>query len=56
MAFNNEEILTLAKAGFTAQQIAAIKGVNTIATDTNGNIEVTYKESIKNYLHKLDNA
>ena len=24
MAFNNEEILTLAKAGFTAQQIAAL--------------------------------
>lgn len=40
----------------TAQQIAAIKGVNTIVTDTNGNIEVTYKESIKNYLDKLDNA
>ena len=27
MAFNNEEILTLAKAGFTAQQIAALSVV-----------------------------
>lgn len=27
MAFNNEEILTLAKAGFTAQQIAALNMV-----------------------------
>ena len=34
----------------TAQQIAAIKGVNSIATNTNGNIEVTYKESVKHYL------
>ena len=29
MAFNNEEILTLAKAGFTAQQIAALSQVGT---------------------------
>ena len=29
MAFNNEEILTLAKAGFTAQQIAALNMVGT---------------------------
>ena len=27
MAFNNEDILTLAKAGFTAQQIAALNTV-----------------------------
>lgn len=27
MAFNNEDILTLAKAGFTAQQIAALSAV-----------------------------
>lgn len=39
----------------TAQQIAAIKGVNTITSDTNGDIEVTYKESIKHYLDKQDN-
>lgn len=39
----------------TPQQIAAIKGDNTISTDTNGNIEVTFKESIKNYLDKQDN-
>ena len=30
MAFNNEDILTLAKAGFTAQQIAAL---NTVQQD-----------------------
>ena len=29
MAFNNEDILTLAKAGFTAQQIAALNMVGT---------------------------
>lgn len=39
----------------TAQQIAAIKGINTISSDTNGDIEVTYKESIKHYLDKQDN-
>ena len=39
----------------TAQQIAAINGVNVITSDTNGNIEVTYKESIKHYLDKQDN-
>ena len=31
MAFNNEDILTLAKAGFTAQQIAALNIVGTAA-------------------------
>ena len=31
MAFNNEEILTLAKAGFTAQQIAALNMVGSAA-------------------------
>ena len=31
MAFNNEEILTLAKAGFTAQQIAALAQIGTPA-------------------------
>ena len=31
MAFNNEEILTLAKAGFTAQQIAALSQVGSAA-------------------------
>lgn len=46
------ELLTPITVSLTAQQIAAIKGVNTITTDTNGNIEVTYKESIKNYLDK----
>ena len=31
MAFNNKEILTLAKAGFTAQQIAALNMVGSAA-------------------------
>lgn len=31
MSFNNEDILTLAKAGFTAQQIAALNMVGTAA-------------------------
>lgn len=39
----------------TPQQLTAIAGVNTITSDTNGNIEVTYTESIKKYLDKLDN-
>ena len=34
MAFNNEEILTLAKAGFTAQQIAALNMVGTAPEPT----------------------
>jgi hypothetical protein len=39
----------------TPEQIATIKGDNTITTDTNGDITVTYKESIKHYLDKQDN-
>lgn len=39
----------------TPQQIAAIKGDNTISTDTNGKVTVTYTESIKHYLDKQDN-
>lgn len=46
---------TPAEVQLTASQIAAVKGVNTITSDTNGNIEVTYKESIKHYLDKQDN-
>lgn len=34
MAFNNEEILTLAKAGFTAQQIAALATLGSPAQAT----------------------
>ena len=34
MAFNNEEILTLAKAGFTAQQIAALANLGSPAQAT----------------------
>ena len=34
MAFNNEDILTLAKAGFTAQQIAALNIVGTAPEPT----------------------
>ena len=35
MAFNNEDILTLAKAGFTAQQIAALSVVGSAAPTVN---------------------
>lgn len=49
------ELGTPVTSTLTAQQIAAIKGVNTITSDTNGDIEVTYKESIKHYLDKQDN-
>ena len=38
----------------TPEQITTIKGLNTISTDTNGEITVTYKESIKYYLDKND--
>lgn len=34
MAFNNEDILTLAKAGFTAQQIAALSVVQPAQVQT----------------------
>lgn len=34
MAFNNEDILVLAKAGFTAEQIAALNSVGTAPAPT----------------------
>ena len=46
------ELATPIEVQLTTQQIAAIKGVNIITSDTNGEIEVTYKESIKHYLDK----
>lgn len=49
------ELATPIEVQLTAQQIAAIVGINTITSDTNGDIEVTYKESIKYYLDKQDN-
>ena len=49
------KLLAPIEVQLTASQIAAIKGVNTITSDTNGDIEVTYKESIKHYLDKQDN-
>lgn len=49
------KLATPVEVQLTAQQIAAVKGVNTISSDTNGDIEVTYKESIKHYLDKQDN-
>lgn len=59
LSSNNLEIeyklATLITVQLTAQQIAAIAGVNVITSDTNGEIEVTYKESIKHYLDKQDN-
>ena len=36
----------------TPETINVIKGINSITTNTNGNIEVTYKESVKHYLDK----
>lgn len=42
------------EVSLTPEQIATIKGLNTISTDTNGEITVTYKESIKHYLDKND--
>lgn len=38
----------------TPSQVATIKGINTIITDTNGNIKATYKESVKHYLDKQE--
>lgn len=40
----------------TPEQISTITGDNVISTDTNGNVTVTYTESIKHYLDKQDNA
>ena len=39
----------------TLTQLDSIVGKNVITSDTNGDIEVTYKESIKHYLDKQDN-
>ena len=50
------ELATPIEIDLTPEIIATIKGVNTITTDTNGEITVTYKESIKHYLDKQDNA
>lgn len=49
------DLATPIEVQLTAQQLAAVKGINTIISDTNGDIEVTYKESIKHYLDKQDN-
>lgn len=48
------ELATPIEVTLTPTEIATIKGLNTISTDTNGEINVTYKESIKNYLDKRD--
>ena len=48
------ELNTPITVSLTPEQIATIKGLNTISTDTNGEITVTYKESIKHYLDKND--
>lgn len=48
------ELETPTEIVLTPSQIATIKGLNTISTDTNGEITVTYKESIKHYLDKND--
>lgn len=50
------ELATPIEVDLTPEVISTIKGDNTITTDTNGDITVTYKESIKHYLDKQDNA
>ena len=58
LSSNNLEIeyklATPAVVQLTASQVSAITGINTISIDTNGNIEVTYKESVKHYLDKQE--
>lgn len=51
IAYNLKTPITVS---LTPEQITTIKGLNTISTDTNGEITVTYKESIKHYLDKND--
>ena len=46
------DLLTPIVTQLTAQQLSSIIGDNVISTNTNGNIEVTYKESVKHYLDK----
>ena len=41
---------TNVEIALTLAQLQTISGINTIASNTNGNIEVTYKESVKHYL------
>ena len=48
------KLVTPLEVSLTPEQITTIKGLNTISTDTNGEITVTYKESIKHYLDKND--
>lgn len=48
------ELATPITVSLTPEQITTIKGLNTISTNTNGEITVTYKESIKHYLDKND--
>ena len=49
------DLATPVEVTLTPSQLTTVKGVNTIISDTNGDIEVTYKESIKHYLDKQDN-
>ena len=46
------ELSTPIEVQLTPSQIATIKGINTIITD--GNISVTYEESVKHYLDKQE--
>ena len=48
-------LLTPLEVSLTANTINSIIGDNVIASDTNGDITVTYKESVKHYLDKHDN-
>lgn len=49
------DLATPIEVNLTPSQLTTVEGVNTIISDTNGDIEVTYKESIKHYLDKQDN-
>ena len=48
-------LLTPLEVSLTANTINSIIGDNVISSDTNGDITVTYKESVKHYLDKHDN-
>ena len=47
-------LLTPLEVSLIPETINALIGDNVVSSDTNGNIEVTYKESVKHYLDKHD--
>lgn len=56
LSTNNLEIeyklATPITISLTPSQLSTISGINTLSIDTNGNVSVTYKESVKHYLDK----